>query len=174
MSSMHAAARRSLASRKRRVRRLFSRASHSASRSRPKRSSKESRAISELDCCWVHASTIASRRSAFSFSIVGSLSISIPPSVVIFLSANVLVWRRRWLRWGGGLGQRRAIEPGLQDRFDALVGAGAHDERAMTRGLQPLGPVPFAEPHDAEARAVAVLGVRALGDDRGHELLGLR
>ena len=45
-------------------------------------------------------------------------------------------------------------------------------DRARARGLEPLGAVALGEAQDAEARAIALLGVRAIGEDRLYQLLG--
>ena len=49
------------------------------------------------------------------------------------------------------------------------VRAGADSHRARTGGLEPLGPVALGQAQDAETRAVALLGVRAVGEDRLHQ-----
>src|SRR6266403_1415492 len=108
MASMHASESLSLASCSARARRLFSRASHSASTRRPKRSSKARAVMSASCCCSVHAAAMAASLSAWSFSSVGA-------------------------------------------------GAG---------GFKPLGAVALGEPQDAEARAIALLGMRTVREDR--------
>src|SRR5208282_1962486 len=58
----------------------------------------------------------------------------------------------------------------FQDRFDVSVGAGAGRHRAGARGLESLSAVALGQPENAEARAVALLGVPALREDRAREL----
>src|ERR1700735_3566139 len=55
-----------------------------------------------------------------------------------------------------------AIAGGLQGRVDRAVGSRADPQPPAAGGLQPLGPVAFDEPHDADAGAEALLGVGAL------------
>src|SRR5262252_7178777 len=57
--------------------------------------------------------------------------------------------------------QRLAVEPGLQDRLDAAVAEGAHRQRPLAGGLHALGAVAVAEPDDAQAGAIALLGMRS-------------
>src|SRR5438876_5462336 len=83
MASTHASESLSLASCSARARRLFSRASHSASTRRPKRSSKARAVMSAWCCCSVHAAAMASSLSAWSFSSVGAVSIVAPSLVVV-------------------------------------------------------------------------------------------
>ncbi len=47
------------------------------------------------------------------------------------------------------------------------------DDRARARGLEPLGAVALGEAQDAETRSIALLGVRAIGEDRLYQLLGV-
>ena len=53
------------------------------------------------------------------------------------------------------------------------IRARAGGDRARARGLEPLGAVALGEAQDAEARAIALLGVRAVGEDRLHQLGGV-
>jgi hypothetical protein len=73
---------------------------------------------------------------------------------------------------GGGVG--RAIQTAPQDRVDVPIRAGAGGQGARTRGLEAARVVVLREAQDAETRAVALLGVRAIGEDRGDERCGLR
>ena len=63
---------------------------------------------------------------------------------------------------------RPPVEPVLEDRLDRAVGAGADLEAAIAGRLEPLGAVLARQAQDAEAGAVALLGMRpALQDQRG-------
>src|SRR6202047_4471497 len=66
-----------------------------------------------------------------------------------------------------------AISVGLQDLVDRAVGSRADLQRSAASGLQPLGPVTLDEPHDADAGAEALLGVRALAQDDLDQRRGL-
>src|SRR6266702_1555987 len=162
----------SFAARSRRARRLFSRCSHSASTSSPNRSSNVSFCRSASFCCSAQAAASAVSPRARILSIVGSVS-TLLLSVVVVAAADVLVvdgWaRRRWLRR-----RRDAVEVVLEDRLYVPVRAGAHREGAGASRLQPLLAVPLAEPQDPEARAVALLRVAALREDRLGERLRAR
>src|SRR6516164_1505059 len=69
---------------------------------------------------------------------------------------------------------RPSIQPVLEDRLDRTVGTGADIETAIAGRLQPRGAVLARQPQDAEASAVALLGMwPALQDQRG-ELGGAR
>jgi hypothetical protein len=46
--------------------------------------------------------------------------------------------------------QGLALEPALQDGFDARVEAGAEMQGSHAGGLDPLGTEGFAQPHDAQ------------------------
>src|SRR5947208_13095523 len=69
---------------------------------------------------------------------------------------------------------RPSIEAVLQDRLDRAVGAGADVEPAIAGRLEPLGAVLALQAQDAETGPVALLGVRAAGQDGGGELGGAR
>ncbi len=73
----------------------------------------------------------------------------------------------------GGLGRGQAVEPVLEDRVDVAVGADADEQRAGTGGLEAGGAVAAAEAEQPEAGAVALLGMRAIGEDGGDEGGGL-
>src|SRR5208283_2557413 len=53
-----------------------------------------------------------------------------------------------------------AIQLVLEDRLDALIRVGLQNEGTGTGGLEPFFPVAPCQPHDAEAGAEALLGVR--------------
>src|SRR5205814_4613729 len=90
------------------------------------------------------------------------------PSVVVVAAADVLV--RQGERGGRGVAHAGdAIEAALEDRVDVAVGAGAGGQRPGTRRLQPRRVVALGEPQDAEAGAVPLLGMRAVGQDRRDE-----
>ena len=61
--------------------------------------------------------------------------------------------------------RRCAIESVLQDRFDVAVRTRSGGKRTRTRGLEPSVAIALGEPQDAEARAVALLGVRSIRQD---------
>ena len=54
------------------------------------------------------------------------------------------------------------------------VGARADGDGARTRSFEAGGAVAFSETQDAEAGAIALLGVRPVGEDRFDEGGGLR
>src|SRR5262245_13388359 len=175
MSSRHALAIFSFASRSAFSSRLFSRCRYSASTSIPKRSSKARRLTSGLLRCSVHIDAIASRRMDLSFSVVGSVSISLPRSVVVVRAADVLVVeRRRLVSALHGQLQRLLVEPVPQDRFDVEVAARAGDERTLARSLESVRRVALDERAQATARAQAVLGMASLVEDRPHERVRAR
>ena len=80
-----------------------------------------------------------------------------------------------WIIAGSSVGgaRRLAISVGLQDRIDRAVGSRADLQRPTAGGLHPLGPVALDEPHDADAGAEALLGVRALAQDDLDQCRGL-
>src|SRR5258708_26976360 len=105
------------------------------------------------------------------------MSIRFSSSLVVTGAAQVVVaavggerpWRRKGL----------AVEPRLQDRFQASVAEGAHRERPLAGSLDAISAVAVAEAEDAEAGAEALFGMRprfqdALGQlgGRGSRLLG--
>jgi hypothetical protein len=57
----------------------------------------------------------------------------------------------------------------LEDRVDVAVGADADRQGAGARGLEARGAVATAEPEQAQAGAIALLGMRTVGEDRAHE-----
>ena len=75
---------------------------------------------------------------------------------------------------GRGRRQPEVIEPMFEDGVDMPVGARADGDGAGAGGLQPGGPVALDEAEDAETGAVALLGVRAVGEDGLDEGGGLR
>ncbi|MBV6471741.1 MAG: hypothetical protein NBKEAIPA_03681 [Nitrospirae bacterium] len=66
------------------------------------------------------------------------------------------------------LGERLLIESGLEDRLDTLVGDGVNRLGAATRGLHPRWAVEAFQPQDPEARAIALFGMPAAGQERIH------
>src|SRR6202163_4682443 len=134
-----------------------SRSSSSASHSACDRS----RALS-CDCSSTKASAMPSSLSARSWSRVGCVSIAVFSSMEVTRPTDVVVDYRRLVR---GRCEPLAIAVGLQDRVDRAVGSRADLQRPAAGGLQPLGPVALDEPHDADAGAKALLGVRALAQD---------
>src|SRR5271154_3776208 len=83
-------------------------------------------------------------------------------SMEVTRPTDVVVDYRRLVR---GRCAPLAISVGLQDRVDRAVGSCADLQRPTAGGLHPLGPVALDEPHDADAGAEALLGVRALAQD---------
>ena len=63
---------------------------------------------------------------------------------------------------GGGLDERDAIEPMLEDGVDVAVGTGADGEGPRTGRFQPRVAVALTEPQEPQAGAVALLGMRAV------------
>src|SRR3989338_7628206 len=112
----------SLASWRARARRLFSRASHSASTRSPKRSSKASAVMSAWCCCSVQAAAMAASLSAWRLSSVGALSIDAPLLVVVPAARVFGAGGEGGLGCGRGGGE--AVEAVLEDRIDVAVGAG--------------------------------------------------
>ena len=70
--------------------------------------------------------------------------------------------------------QPEPVQTMFEDRVDMPVGARADGDGAGAGGLEAGGAVAFGETQDAEARAVALLGVRPIGEDGGDEGGGLR
>ena len=75
---------------------------------------------------------------------------------------------------GDAAGSGEAVEAVLEHGVDVAVGAGADGDGAGAGGLQPGLAIALAEPEEAETRAVALLGMRAVGEDRLDEGGGLR
>src|SRR5438128_2017838 len=71
--------------------------------------------------------------------------------------------------WRRGLRRGEPIEAVLEHGVDMPVGAGADRDGAGAGGLQARLAIPLAEPQEAEARAVALLGMRAVGENRVDE-----
>src|SRR5580765_1738687 len=165
MASTLACGSLSLASCRARATRLLSRASHSASTSRPKRSSKGSAATSAC-CCWsVQACAIAGSLRMCSLSSVGVESIG-PPLRVVVPATHVLVDGSEDERRRHGL-ERHTVETVLEDGVHMAIGARADGEGAGTGGLKPGGADPPAQTKQAETGAVALLGMRSIGEDHG-------
>src|SRR5438876_2258655 len=172
MASRHACGSFSFASCSARPSRLFSRAIHSASTSTPRRSSK-ARAVASACCCWsIHAAANASSLRAWSFSSVGALSIGAPSLVVVpatemFVDRSESELRRSCQR-------REPIEAVLEDRVDVAVGARVDRAGAGAGGLEPLGAVALGQAQDPEARTIALLGMRAIRENRLDQRGGVR
>src|SRR5262245_22349055 len=171
MASMQAWGSLSLASCSARTRRLFSRATHSASTSKARRSSKASAVMSAWCCCSVHAAARASSFRAWSFSRVGALSI-VAPSLVVGPAADVLVDRDEGeLR--GRLRPSEPVEAVLQDRIDMAIGARLDGTGARASGLEPLRAIALGEAQEPQARAIALLGMGPIRENRRDERRGL-
>src|ERR1700687_732878 len=91
-------------------------------------------------------------------------------SMEVTRPTDVIVDDRRLVR---GRCVPLAITVGLQDRVDRAVGSRADLQRSAAGGLQPLCPVALDEPHDADAGAEALLGVRSLAQDDLDQRRGL-
>src|SRR3989454_12054234 len=106
--------------------------------------------------------------------VFGSAGTAAPaPSVVVVAATDVLV--RHGERGGRGVARAGdAIETALEDRVHVAVGAGAGGQRPGTRRLEPRGIVTFGEPEDAQAGAVALLGMGPVGQDGRHQGRRLR
>src|SRR5262245_48064502 len=75
---------------------------------------------------------------------------------------------------GGGLGgEREAIEAVFEDRVDVPIGARLDGAGARASGFEPGAAVALGEAQDAQAGAIALLGVRAIGEDGADEGGGL-
>ena len=163
---------RSLAVCSRRCSLRCSRAVHSMSTSRPRRSSKLSAAASSLwSYCWT-ASARALSFMALSFSSVCSMSIGPPRGGrrIVGSAADVGVHRRR-----GRLGRRLQGQTVLGRSEDVLDGAIAirlKGHGAGARGLKPDVAVLPAQAHDPQTGAIALLGVRPAAEQLGHQLSG--
>ena len=150
--------------------RLFSRCIHSASTSRPRRSSKDElrgvRLLLLLEPGGGHA--VEPHRLQFLQGRFVEQN-----RVLLFSGSSRARARSRARATAGGrgrLGRREPVEAVLQDRLDVPVRPRAGGQGARARRLEPLGAVALAQPQDAEARAVALLGMRPLGEDRLREL----
>src|SRR5438552_1849551 len=136
----------SLASCNARVRRLFSRARHSASTSSPKRSSKESAVRSAWLCCSFQAAAMVPSLRACSFSSVGAFSMSaVLPSLVVRRPPQVFVGRHEGELRGGLGGEGQPIEAVLEDGVDVAIGARLDGAGARARGFQPVAAVALGE-----------------------------
>ena len=71
------------------------------------------------------------------------------------------------------LGQRQALQPLAQDRFEAFVAACAQCQRTLARGFQPRFAVLFTQAQDAQAGAEAVLRVDSAFEDVGDDASGV-
>src|SRR5258708_5428623 len=106
------------------------------------------------------------------WSSVGWFSTIKASSMVIAGAANVgVVGEQLALRgWPG----RMRMEAVLEDRLNGAVGSGADVEAAVAGRFQPLGAVLPCQAQDADAGAVALLGVRPAFQDQRGELGGAR
>ena len=75
--------------------------------------------------------------------------------------------------WGRGRWWGEPIETVFEDRVDMAVGAGVDAAGARARRLEPGGAVALGEPQEAETGAIALLGVRPVGENRLDEGGGL-
>ena len=98
----------------------------------------------------------------------------VPPSVVVVAARGRSRARRATSPRRRSSAGGQPVEAVLQDRLDVAVGARAGGERARARGLEPLVAVALGQPQDAQAGAVALLGVRPLGEDRLDQRAGVR
>ena len=82
----------------------------------------------------------------------------------MFLALDeAVVLNRR--RFRGGRWQGFAVQAVFQDRLHALVGVGAERQGAPAGRLQALVAVAFAQPHEAQATAEALLRMHARSQD---------
>ncbi len=70
----------------------------------------------------------------------------------------------------GSLWQGLLIQPGFQDRLDALVREGIDKEGPLAGGFKPFISIRLAKAHDAETRSKPLLRMRAAGHDRGKKI----
>ena len=125
-------------------RRLFSRSSHSASTSRPKRSSKARLRLSALRCCSASAAAIASRRRRRELLDRRFVQHSVSSFSGSSRAADVLVRRRR-VGSRGDLGQRACrSRPCFRIESTWRYERAPTATRARARGLEPLGAVALA------------------------------
>jgi len=66
------------------------------------------------------------------------------------------------------------VEAVLEDGVDVTVGASLDSAGAGTSSLQPVRAVALSQPQDAEARAIALLGMGPIRENRLHQRGGLR
>src|SRR5262249_43069779 len=138
------------------------------STSRPKRSSKcKSTCWAEPRCC-SKAWAMASRCNACSFSIVGWVSINL---LVIGGAPQVLVRQRRT---GRRRIERKPILLGSENVLHGAEAIRAEVFGAVTGRFQPIGAVFRPERHQAEAGAIALLRVRAPGEEARDKAAGGR
>src|SRR5258708_12966226 len=130
--------------------------------SKPSRSSKLSSACwLELRCC-SNAVAIAVRWSAWSLSIVGWVSIRV---LVVGRPPQVLVRERRSRR--RGLVEREPILLVGENVLDGAKAIGAEPLGPRAGRVQSVHPVDATQAHQSQARAIALLRVRAAFEDAG-------
>ena len=66
-------------------------------------------------------------------------------------------------------GRRQAVEAVLEDGVDVAVGADADEQGPRTGGLEAGGAVAATEAKQPQAGAVALFGMRTVGEDGGDE-----
>src|SRR5439155_19042952 len=94
-------------------------------------------------------------------------------SLVVVPSPEMFVDRSEGeLRRGRGRGE--SVEAVLEDRVDVAVGARVDRAGAGAGGLEALGAVALGQAQDAEARAIALLGMRAIRENRLDQRGGVR
>src|SRR5215212_674267 len=69
--------------------------------------------------------------------------------------------------------QRQPVETVFEDRVDVAIRPRAGGERTGTRGVESLGPVLLRQPQNAQARAIALLGMGPALEQRLDERLGV-
>ena len=106
--------------------------------------------------CCSNAVAIAVRCRAWSFSIVGCVSISL---LVVGRAPQVLVRQRGSCR--RGLVEREPILLVGENVLDGAIAVGAQSLSTRTGRVEPVQSVDAAEAHKAETRAIALLGMRA-------------
>ena len=81
--------------------------------------------------------------------------------------------RGRQRQAGRRRGERDLIEAVLEDGVDVAIGAGGDTARPGARGFEPRGAVALGQAQDAETGAIALLGMRPVGEDGLDEGRGL-
>jgi hypothetical protein len=75
-------------------------------------------------------------------------------------------------RWDGR--ERGTVQTVFEDGFDTFIGARTESEGTAAGGFQPFSTIAFPQPHDAQTRPEALLGMRTRGENRFHHLRGGR
>src|SRR5207245_10323832 len=103
---------------------------------------------------------------AWSFSRVGAVSIVAPSLVVVPATEMVGDRREGELRRGRRRGE--PVEAVPEDRVDVAVGTRVDRAGAGAGRLEPGRAIALGQPQDAQARAIALLRMRPIREDRLH------